>query len=343
MLKDILTTNDRLLEYVKEKIPSDGKLLYLIECGSFLYGTQTEVSDKDYVGVYIGGQKNYYGIHYNKFLDIGTTKTEEHKKNTKGDFDIKLYDLKYFITLVIKGNPNIVEMLFLDKDSKSTIFCSGDFLLMKDEIKRNILSKTVINSFIGYMKSQGHLMFSKTKYLSELKKIKSRISEMDGNKTILDCMDNDYISKTFRATTQNPNLVTISDLHMFNIKDKLKFVEKRISSVINKYGNRINASLDVGYDTKFAYHLLRLSYEAEDLLIKGEISFPFDGDRLKILMDARRGKLEFEYIQRICEETANRVEKELQNKNLKKNICESTLNILLISFLKQHFSKLNKI
>jgi predicted nucleotidyltransferase len=45
-----------------------------------------------------------------------------------------------------------------------------------------------------------------------------------------------------------------------------------------------------GYDTKYAYHVVRLGLEAIELLSTGQLEIPYQGTTKKMLMDIREGK-----------------------------------------------------
>ena len=117
-------------------ITRDYQVLLSALSGSHAYGLNTPQSDRDIRGVFILPQKKLYGLHY--------TEQVADDKN-----DIIYYELGRFVELLIKNNPNILELLAV----------SGDCILEKhpilDVLKPEMfLSKLCKYTFAGYAREQ---------------------------------------------------------------------------------------------------------------------------------------------------------------------------------------------
>ncbi|GAB3018407.1 nucleotidyltransferase domain-containing protein [Spirosoma pulveris] len=115
----------------------DRKLI-LFECisGSRAYGTDLPASDTDIRGVFMLPQADLYGLRY-----------VEQVNDTKND--IIFYELRRFIELLAKNNPNILELLCAPNDcilQKHPLF---DQLRVSD-----FLSRLCRDTFAGYAASQ---------------------------------------------------------------------------------------------------------------------------------------------------------------------------------------------
>jgi uncharacterized protein len=110
----------------------------IFECisGSRAYGLQLPGSDTDIKGVFILPQNLLYGLHY----------TEQINNESN---DVVFYELKRFIELLGKNNPNIIELLGTPTDCMLHRDASMDLL---DPAK--LLSKLCKNSFANYAFSQ---------------------------------------------------------------------------------------------------------------------------------------------------------------------------------------------
>jgi len=112
--------------------------LIILECisGSRAYGLDTPQSDTDIRGVFILPQEQIYGL--------GSIEQIADKKN-----DIVYYELGRFIHLLVKNNPNILELLATPEDKilvKHPVF---------DRLSPEIfLSKQCRNTFGGYALAQ---------------------------------------------------------------------------------------------------------------------------------------------------------------------------------------------
>lgn len=110
----------------------------IFECisGSRAYGLATPNSDTDIRGVFILPKEHFYSLDY-----VGQINNETN--------DIAFYELRKFIELCAKNNPNILEMLNIPKECilyKNPLF---------DEIKKELfLSKLCKNTFANYAFTQ---------------------------------------------------------------------------------------------------------------------------------------------------------------------------------------------
>lgn len=104
--------------------------------GSKAYGLDTPESDTDIKGVFILPERGFFGMEY----------TEQVNNSSN---DIVYYELRRFIELLYKNNPNILELLATPEESvlyKHSLF---------DRIKPgDFLSKQCMSTFAGYALTQ---------------------------------------------------------------------------------------------------------------------------------------------------------------------------------------------
>ncbi len=114
------------------------KQLILFECisGSRAYGLELPHSDTDIKGVFVLPQADYYGMNYIEQINDESN-------------DIVFYELKRFIELLYKNNPNLLEMLEVPEDK--IIYCHPLFQSIKTAL---FLSKKCRDSFAGYAMTQ---------------------------------------------------------------------------------------------------------------------------------------------------------------------------------------------
>lgn len=112
--------------------------LLLLDCisGSRAYGLHTSQSDTDLKGVFILPKRMYYGLEY----------TEQVNNETN---DEVYYELKRFVDLLAKNNPNILELLNTPQD------CIKYRHPIMDVLKPELfLSKLCKQTFAGYAQTQ---------------------------------------------------------------------------------------------------------------------------------------------------------------------------------------------
>ncbi len=94
---------------VEELLP-DG-LIFLGYRGSHSHGTYIEpsdpsgVDDVDLLGVYVAPIEHYLGLG-----------REEAYERWEGPYDCVFYELRKFVRLLLKSNPNVLSMLWLDDE-----------------------------------------------------------------------------------------------------------------------------------------------------------------------------------------------------------------------------------
>ena len=120
-----------------EQIHNNTDLL-LLQCisGSKAYGLNTPQSDTDIKGVYCLSRHDYYSLHY-----------AEQVNNESND--IVYYELKRYIELLLRNNPNILELLNTPPDS---VLYRHPVLNLIDP--QTFLSKLCLQTFAGYALTQ---------------------------------------------------------------------------------------------------------------------------------------------------------------------------------------------
>ncbi len=81
-----------------DSIKKNGWLIFEVVSGSKSYGLDNELSDTDIKGVFVLPKESFYGLEY--------TAQVNNESN-----DVMYYELRRFIELLSKNNPNITEML----------------------------------------------------------------------------------------------------------------------------------------------------------------------------------------------------------------------------------------
>ena len=80
-----------------EELKKSGSIIFECISGSKAYGLATPISDTDIRGVFILPKEQFYALDY-----------VNHINDSKND--VAYYELRKFIELCSKNNPNILEM-----------------------------------------------------------------------------------------------------------------------------------------------------------------------------------------------------------------------------------------
>jgi predicted nucleotidyltransferase len=131
-----------------EQDMAENNLILKIRTGSKLYGTATDNSDSDYLGVFIPNKEYVIGLKKCEQVDYKTNPANSGQRNSKTDTDMTLYSLPKYIKLCYENNPNLIETLFVD--DKNLIFCNeygkkllnSASLFVSKRVKHKFLFKT---------------------------------------------------------------------------------------------------------------------------------------------------------------------------------------------------------
>jgi predicted nucleotidyltransferase len=94
-----------------------------------------------------------------------------------------------------------------------------------------------------------------------------------------------------------------------------------------------------GYDVKFAYHVLRLVNNAEQILLEGDLDLTRDREQLK---SVRRGEWKQEDIRKWFEERETSLEKVYMESKLQHSPDEEQIKQLLMNCIEHHYGSLDK-
>lgn len=140
--------------------------------GMYIPNSQPDsIDDKDVMAICIPSIEYYYGLR-----EFGSRGTKEIKHN---EWDIVTYELRKFVRLLAKGNPNVLCMLWLSPTDyiKKTVESS---LIIQN--KQLFASKAVYHSFTGYAHGQLHRMTHHT-YRGYMGEKRKRLVEKHGYDT----------------------------------------------------------------------------------------------------------------------------------------------------------------
>ena len=147
---------------VKELLPEG--LILLGFRGSLAHGTYVpqdnpdSIDDKDIMGVFVNPITHYFGL----------SEKEHHEKFIK-EWDAVSYEVRKFFRLLLKSNPNVIGLLWLDERDYLLKTPSGQKLIDNRDL---FVSKQIYHSFNGYAWGQFKRMthFKFEGYMGEKRK-----------------------------------------------------------------------------------------------------------------------------------------------------------------------------
>jgi hypothetical protein len=281
------------------KTDNTRKTIYRFRSGSHMYGLNTPNSDVDFMEVFLPTPEDVLGLKQVEVVDASTKSSSENRRNDEDDIDDQRYTLQRYLQLLLANNPNILESLFAPK---KVIEISDPILKPILKHPEKIVCKKCYKTFNGYAKSQEHKLLEKKARYEELvsttamleesfaKEITDSTAAMD--ETLAFRLNNTL--KHYRGAKQHDE--------SFHVGLPMKVIYEKMREERDTYGWRVKTKTfeTLGYDCKFGYHLLRLYYEAGQLLASGGISFPFRGDWYDQLMKIKLGTVGLDELMELC-------------------------------------------
>lgn len=131
---------EKIIKAVRKIEKEEGvKVLFLIESGSRAWGWESEDSDYDIRGVYV-----------QDYLVINEIDSQLNK--VVGDLDIELWDLKKFLSLMLKSNPSTWEwlssdMIYIDNPLREELKYLFEKNFSKQALKKHYVSMAKDNFY----------------------------------------------------------------------------------------------------------------------------------------------------------------------------------------------------
>lgn len=340
--------------------------LIVFEClsGSHAYGLNTPESDVDIKGVFVLPEEHYFGLKYIEQVN--------DEKN-----DLVYYELKRFVDLLSKSNPNILEMLYSPEDC--ILHIHPEFQALRNT---NLLSKQCKDSFGGYAMTQirkakglnkkilnpvdkegkGVLDFcfvsagSGSIPLREFLKQKeirqedcglAKIPHMNelygiyhGDHTFKGLVRKDNANEV--ALSSIPKGLTPIGLMSFNksgYSSYCKEYKEYWTWVEKRNDSRYNNTIEHGknYDAKNMMHTFRLLKMCEEIGLGGKLNVRRP-DR-DYLLDIKSGKFDYEELLQKAEEMVNNIEEIYSKSTLPESINIKKLETMLVSIRKKIYAE----
>jgi len=290
--KDILNKEEYKFINLNENLADN--IIYLTLSGSIGYGTNLDNSDIDLRGVAIERKENMYGFQsFEQFENIET--------------DTVIYGLKKFVSLALKGNPNILELLGT-KDEH--ILYMNKYGKALRENKELFLSKRIINTFGNYATAQLRRLqnaLARDHYPQEEKEkhilatINSQMNHFSSNYT-------EFPKGSIKLYIDNSNkqdkeTEILMDIHIdkYPLRDFVS-IYSEMSNIVRDYDklNHRNRKKDDGKLLKHAMHLIRLLIMGTEILKTHQIN-TYREEEHNLLMDIRKGKYSYDELFKLVE------------------------------------------
>lgn len=297
---------------------------YLAMMGSVAYGVAEDYSDIDVYGwaippkdmtfPHLAGNIRGFGKEPPNFEVWQQHHIKDITKNR--EYDMSIYGVCKYFNLVMENNPNMLDSLFAPENC--ILHCSPAAQRVREN-RHIFLHKGVWHKLKGYAYQQLH-------------KCKKRDSE-----PVL----YDLLVFEDKYGIHHTSSLEEGAAHLVNT-DQSAEVIVRYSNLFNnvlKEKRRAITTKIHGYDTKFAYHVVRLMDQAEEILRYGTLTLDRK-DRREMLKAIRRGDWKLSDIQEYFKEKEATLAKLYETSSLRPEPEEAAIKKLLVEVLDSHYGDL---
>ena len=360
---------DKIIKQLNPLI--NGKLIYLSQYGSHLYGLNTENSDLDFRGIFLPTLND---LILHKDLDEYNTEIQLHKiTNSDGGVyyktespscivntckvetikvDIKIFSLQKFIKLCSKADTNALDVLFsyTNKDIPKYEYsmylpCGRERSIIEYlyTCRYNLINTDRLESPCTYAFKQATKYGVKGERRSKLLYVLDRCKFLSDIHNVEDLipfikLDDKYlkIDTLDNKGTLEKYLNVCGVQHQFNLS--IKQFKRRIQDKIDKeYTSQRTIDACDGNDWKALSHAIRILTQIKELLETGSIQFP--NTNKQFLLDIKLGKVAREQIDEYFDKTFSNIFNLMKNNSLDYSFNEEFWNDLIVYMVRYIYTK----
>jgi hypothetical protein len=271
--------------------------------GSHLHGTNHELSDEDYFGIFLPSTEDVFSLTKEPDEMRQIAKKSAGPRNTVGDIDFVVFNIRKFFKLASEGQSNQLEMLFTP--SELILEQTDEFQLISQQ-RDLFLSKAVEKPFYGFVKSQFNKSVGKSENLELIQMILKALSSEEANLSSGQFTNTMKTSDLFvfqtddvavignckipKVKSENGTIVLEVAGRRFDLNSPVKNMKNSLLGLEAKYGERTKTAKESGLiDFKSLSHAIRLCEELIELLNEHKITLP--RPNADYLRDVKLGKV----------------------------------------------------
>jgi len=251
--------------------------------GSYLYGTSTPRSDKDFKAVFLPSKRDIYLGQISKSV-IENTKVGSSEKNKPTDIDDENLSLHQFIKLACENQIEELDMLHCPKN----LLLESSPIWEEIQKNRSRFYTKNLDPLKEYIRRETGKYGVKGSRLSDCKRVldflnskhpRTKLSELWSDLPIGDFVTKVPALTDFGGSTYTTDIYCICG-KVFPEKTEIGYCIHALDKMYENFGQRAKqAELGEGVDWKAVSHAVRACYEVKSMLSEGDIVFPLKESR----------------------------------------------------------------
>lgn len=317
---------------LKEYLLSDC-LIYKSFSGSKFYGTDTESSDTDYIGIYTMPAQILFGLY--NVDEIEQRTAGKNNRNMPEDIDTKYYSIRKFFDIAYKNGPNCIELFFTNR--KTLLHTTPIWERIRESYPL-FVSQRVFKSMFGYAFTQRNLARNKRDRYLNIEKGVGYLEQLLNEG--IQKLSEEHITKLKEVSANYVNKSGRAREYMVN-QPVLQVYDNMVEE-LNGYGHRAKAAMaqaemDYKYDWKFFSHSIRLLVQCIELASTGKIEYPLE--HRDLLVDIKTGKYKIHEVEEMFDQYDDMFNRAKEHTVLPVDPDYHGINKLLIEICQEGISK----
>lgn len=270
----------------------DPKVLMKCVFGSYLYGTNTASSDRDYKAIYLPNIDDLILGHTSKSSIIQTK--QGSGKNSAEDVDFESCSLQRFI-LHLGKNGDTMFLDMLHAPDSALIQTSDQWEFIRKH--RTRFYTKMSKSYIGYARKHSQHFVSSTQKRQAVEDLLVLLKEVPPTTKLADVYDSlpdTAFSRKYKITNSEHQDQRTYDFcgKKFMASSNVGFAIESLERTYSQYGQRTkDAAQNDGINFKSLSHAFRVGFQLQQLYSENDMTFPLA--EAEWLRDMKMGKLNF--------------------------------------------------
>jgi hypothetical protein len=278
---------------------TDGKdVMFMVEYGSRLYGTNTASSDTDLKAIFLPDIDDVLlGKRMSstkaRFDAAGVKITDDNQPMPANGVETEFIPFQTFVRDFVQGQTYAVEVAFAilnQGPSAPTPTCELEFRLVQDLVSQ--FANAEVYSMVSFAQKQTFDYVRRGERLNEALKVQKALRETlllfatDPKMPRLDSTfsDGTVVLDYIAAETELPTSVSVNNNkeqrtlelngRSYLWSTRLDHIVEQVDKLVDKYGERTTQAAETVVDFKSLSHAVRVYQQSIELLETGKITFP---------------------------------------------------------------------